>query len=345
MPTPQRLLPPNPALLMLILPLAALLAPGAMAQSHAFKDWAIACDNTRHCEAVGYQAESSDGEAVAMQLLRNAGPNSALQIRLTWDEENAAGQPATLKIGSLVLGSIKPEQALFDSQVRQLLPALLKADKAILTTGKSQRTLSLAGLNAALLKMDDLQGRIDTPGALVRKGSKPEGSVLPPLPLPTVRIAALPAGKSDDEKLLKAIFRSVKDRSCFDDMTDAEKPQTLLQAISATQVLVMRECGRGAYQGSSTLWLANIKPPHAPQVVMLPTPFGKPTDSVMNADFDKGRLNSWSKGRGINDCGEGMAWGWNGKQFELISASNAPLCRGLPMGGFALQTWQAKVLP
>ncbi|RYD40495.1 MAG: DUF1176 domain-containing protein, partial [Verrucomicrobiaceae bacterium] len=45
-------------------------------------------------------------------------------------------------------------------------------------------TLSLSGLNAVLLKMDEAQDRIGTPGALVRRGNKPESSVLAPVPPP-----------------------------------------------------------------------------------------------------------------------------------------------------------------
>jgi hypothetical protein len=34
--------------------------------------------------------------------------------------------------------------------------------------------------------MDEFQGRIGTPGALVRKGTRPEATVLPPLPAPEI---------------------------------------------------------------------------------------------------------------------------------------------------------------
>lgn len=330
--------PTRPALLLaLALPLAA------TAQSFVFKDWAVACDNTRHCEAVGYQAENSDGEAVAMQLARDAGPNTPVNVMLrlaVGDKDSTA--LVSLKAGWLDWTGIRPDQVLGVSQSRQLLPAMLKADAVLLSDGKTHWKLSLAGLNAALLKMDDLQGRIGTPEALVRKGSKPETGVLPPLPAPKVRLASLPAASSDNG-LLKPILQAVKERGCFNDMPDQEHPETSIARVSGTQVLVMRECSRGAYQGSSALWLANSKPPYVPKAVLLPTPSGKPTDSIMNAGFDKGRLSSYAKGRGIGDCGDSMEWGWTGTQFQLISASEAPLCRGLLQGGFALRLWQAEV--
>jgi Protein of unknown function (DUF1176) len=322
-----------------------LLTPGVRAQVHEYQDWATACDNTRHCQALGYQAKDSNSEAVAMHLRRDAGPHAPLQISLTWEEKGQNDQIATLSIGKLVLSSVKTDQDLPDLQVRQILPAMLKAEQAVLKTATAQRTLSLAGLNAALLKMDDLQGRIDTPGALVRKGRKPEASALPPLQPPKVRIAPLTALISEDKALLNEILKSIKNRDCFDDIPDSANPETILKAVSNTQVLVMRECSRGAYQTGSALWLANRKAPHAPQALMLPTPSGEPLDLVMNAHLEGGILSSWSKGRGINDCGQEMTWGWNGKQFALIGASTAPLCRGLPMGGFMLSIWQAKEVP
>ncbi|STW09638.1 Protein of uncharacterised function (DUF1176) [Klebsiella grimontii] len=42
--------------------------------------------------------------------------------------------------------------------------------------------LSGEGAYAVLLKMDDVQGRIGTPGALTKKGDRPENSVRAAIP-------------------------------------------------------------------------------------------------------------------------------------------------------------------
>jgi len=49
-----------------------------------------------------------------------------------------------------------------------------------------------------LLKMDEFQGRLDTPGALVRKGNKSESSALPPLPAPEIKAALRKTVKKGD---------------------------------------------------------------------------------------------------------------------------------------------------
>jgi hypothetical protein len=85
---------------------------------------------------------------------------------------------------------LSPQQAQSEvpaSQVPALLAAVQKEDVIRLSTDSAQWQVSLHGA-AALLKMDDLQGRVGTPGALVRQGTKPESSVPAPA-VPGVKAA------------------------------------------------------------------------------------------------------------------------------------------------------------
>src|SRR5207253_1006649 len=108
-----------------------------------------------------------------------------------------------------------------EAQVRTLLPALLK-DGRIAWTGKGTTwTVSTAGANAVLLKMDEFQGRLDTPSALVRKGSKPELNVLPPLPAPEVQAGPVSLNKNPIKltaaqmhDLQAAVRKTVKEGDC-----------------------------------------------------------------------------------------------------------------------------------
>jgi len=216
--------------------------------------------------------------------------------------------------------------------------------------GSKRWQLSLAGSKAALLKMDDLQGRVGTPGALVRRGTqlptKAESSVLPALAAPRVKAAALPKTVAADQALLQPILDAVTPRECWEDLPDDRGPEQSITRVSATEVLVMRECGRGAYQGGSGIWLANSKPPYAPKRLVLPLTDGESTDYVMNANLTaEGRLSSFAKGRGINDCGSSFDWVWNGRSFDLLQAWVSPLCRGFAGGGFGLQAWTAETRP
>lgn len=325
---------------------AILMLVALHAESQVFKDWAIACDNTRHCEAVGFQSEDANAQPVSLWLARDAGKGTPLraQLMVQMPDETAAG-PLTLKVGSATLRDITVEADLNAVELKRLLPHLLQASTAEVSSGKLRWTLSLAGLKAALLKMDDLQGRVDTPGALVRQGQRPETSVLPALPVPILKPMPLAPPEKGDEALLKPILKAIKERDCMDDVPDSEKPETAITRLSATQVLVLRECGRGAYQSGSGAWIANSKPPYAPRRVLFPSPSGESIDYVMNATFEAGQMSAYSKGRGLNDCGNSESWLWTAKGFQLLEASNAPLCRGFMGGGFTLRTWVAKRAP
>lgn len=331
-------------------------AQSLMTQVHAFKDWAMACDNRRHCEAIAYQSEESGSAPVTMWLSRDAGPHARVHIQFDVDEINEDAQSLTLHLGPRQqLKGISPRKDLSPADTAKLLAYVLEGEEIVVTEGGSGNSsrkrwqLSLAGSKAALLKMDDLQGRVGTPGALVRRGtqlpSKAESSVLPALAAPRVKAAALPKTAAADQALLQPILDAVMPRECWEDLPDDRGPDQSITRVSATEVLVMRECGRGAYQGGSGIWLAKSKPPYAPKRLRLPLPGGESDDYVMSANLEAGtgRLSSFAKGRGISDCGSSFDWVWNGSSFDLLQAWVSPMCRGFAGGGFGLQVWTAEL--
>ncbi len=279
---------------------------------------------------------------MALWLGRDAGPGAEVEASLTaLTPDGELAGVLTLRAGTAVLAGIKPESMIDPVEFAPLLPQMLKAANATVTDGKSSWTLSLAGLHAALLKMDDLQGRLDTTGALVRKGARPDAAAPPARPVPVLRAPPAPAGPGV-EGLLAPILKVIPDRYCWDSLPDASAPETSIARLSATQVLVLRECGRGAYQGGSVAWIANLKAPHQPRRALFPTVGGKPADYVVSANFENGVMRSWSKARGIGDCGTSASWLWTGSAFALLSAEEVPLCRGVTSAGFSLRTWVAK---
>lgn len=316
----------------------------AQAQVHEFKDWAMACDNRRHCGAIAYQSEESGSAPVTMWLSRDAGPHAQVRIQFDTDDSEDA-KSLTLQLGPRKMTGISLRKDLSPADTAMVLAYVLEGEEIVLTEGRKRWQLSLSGSKAALLKMDDLQGRVGTPGALVRRGKAAESSVLPPIAAPKVTAAALPKTGTAEQGLLQPILNSIAPRECWEDLPDDRSPEQSISRVSATQVLVMRECGRGAYQGGSGIWLANSKPPFAPKRLVLPLPNGELDDYVMNASLDAGRLSSFAKGRGINDCGSGFEWVWNGRSFELVEAWASPMCRGFPGGGFALRLWTAQSAP
>ncbi|MFN4118481.1 DUF1176 domain-containing protein [Acidovorax sp.] len=299
--------------------------------SFQHKDWALQCDNTRTCRAVGYQAEGGDSEPVSVLLTRDAGPDTPVQVELQVYSEKASPAVLQIKVGSFVLGGLKGNAPrVSPGQVPRLLQELLKNNEATVSAGKDQWTLSLAGAHAVLLKMDEAQGRVGTPGALVRRGSRPEASVLPPLPAPAVKaVAPVPTRKGDAalaKPLLAALDRASAEGQCNGD--DAFNPANVqVHRLTDRKVLLSVPCGMGAYNFSSLLWIANDRPPYQPE----------PLRDV-DGEFDSatGRVHSAMKGRGIGDCWWTREWQFDGHVFVRAREAGDSMCRGFAGGAWQL---------
>jgi hypothetical protein len=318
-------------------------APAAAADkdsvSFSHNDWELACDNTRTCRAAGYQAESGEGEPVSMLITRKAGPGTTVDIELqTGGEEDAKG-PLRFKVGKATLPGLEGGSAsLEDNQVRIVLPELLKGDEATLAdSGKRKWTLSLSGLNAVLLKMDEVQGRVGTPGALVRRGSKAESSVPAAVPLPVVNAVRPAKARPGDDALAARIFPSLKldeiKEQC-NNGDDVSAKSLEVHRLTDRKVLLSLGCGMGAYNYSSLLWIANDKPPYAPASI------------EANGEFDDkdGSVTSGFKGRGIGDCWSSETWHFDGKGFVRTAASADGMCRGFPGGAWTLPRHVSRVV-
>ena len=307
--------------------------------SFSHNDWELVCDNTLTCRAAGYQADGGEHLQVSMLITRAAGPNTALDIQLQIGDDGSAKGPLRFKVGKAALSGLDAGTASFDQgQVRAVLPELLKSDDATVTAnGGKKWTLSLAGLNAVLLKMDETQGRVGTPGALVRKGAKPESSVLPPVPMPVVNVVKPPKAKPGDAALPARIFASldiaaVKEQC--NNSTDFSAKSLAVFRLSSSKVLLSMGCGMGAYNYSSLLWIANDKPPYAP------------VSLEANGDFDDkdASVTSAMKGRGIGDCWSSETWHFNGTTFVRTGASGDGMCRGFAGGAWSLPRYVSRIV-
>lgn len=315
-----------------------------------FKDWEVACDNVRRCQAVGYQPEGGlegvDWEPAAILLTREAGPNTPVEIKVILPDPDSIKPGSagkwTVQMGDVRVLGVVSEQPLAVKSAQSLLSWFAKADYIKVSRGQDVRQVSLAGSNAALLKMDDVQGRVGTPGALIRKGDKPESGVLPPLPTPELRSKPLMTSTKADAALAKPILAAVKKRECWSDLPKDPEAEPSLIRVSTTEVMVTRLCWRGAYQGGSAAWLANAAAPHNPVPIAFPGVDGldMETPSELNIHPD-GTAFSAMKGRGMGDCWETNEWAWTGQRFELAKSEASGMCRQIP-GGVSLRLWTTR---
>ncbi len=300
-------------------------------------DWELACDNTRTCRAAGYHAEQGRNRPLSVLLERRAGPGQAFDVKLRLgDADDGIDLPATLamQVDGRALGAValKGEESigsLSASQAQALLRAVAGAGKVSWRAGGRTWSLSGKGASAVLLKMDEFQGRLGTPGAVMRKGSRPEQEVLPPLPAPVVTAAPVPAGElpplaEEEERILLATLRKTAgNEDCGDLEAIATGESKFAYApLTSTTMLVSARCWRGAYNEGYGYWVANRKPPFAPALV-----------TQSGTDYDKGVIGASHKGRGIGDCWGHDEWVWDGRRFVHTASSTTGMCRGIAAGG------------
>jgi len=306
--------------------------------SFQHKDWALQCDNTRTCRAVGYQAEAGDSEPVSILLTRAAGPGTPVQVDLQVYTEKTELEALELRVGKLLLRDLEGHEVsrVAAHQVPRFLRELLKNDEATVTSGKDQWTLSLAGVSAVLLKMDEAQGRVGTPGALVRRGTQAESSVPAAVPVPVFHATRPLPERKGDGALAKPLLAAIDVKEVAERCNgDAPKPADVqVHRLTERMVLLSIPCAMGAYNFGALNWLANDRAPYQPQQL----------DAEGDFDAVDGSIRSAMKGRGIGDCWSTQQWHFDGRSFVVTGESGDSMCRGFPGGAWQLPTYTAKVV-
>ncbi|WP_457319520.1 DUF1176 domain-containing protein [Stenotrophomonas sp. P5_B8] len=336
-----------PALLPLLLLtpiLPAQAAPDASSGlSFTHNDWTLACDNTRTCRAAGYQNDEDGGnEPVSILLTRLAGPGQPVKAELMLGQydETTLPKQLSLQINDAKLGALKYTPAdgtadLSPAQVAALLKSLTRDSRIVLVGNNGKRwTVSDRGASAVLLKMDEFQGRLGTPGALMRKGSAAESTVLPALPVPVVKLGKIVPTRPADAALANAAaLRAALVKATTADecealhpgngaMSDEGPQETSVHRLSADKLLVSQGCWRAAYNTGDGYWVVNDHAPYQPRLV-----------TASGMDDDVRTIQQASKGRGLGDCFYSTSWGWTGTQFVKTAVSSTGLCRLVSAGG------------
>ena len=330
--------------------LTALLLAAAAPQPSPLKgfgDWAVGCDNGRACHAVGLMPESFPEDALTMSVRRGpeAGARAAIAFGTRGETQAAIliadGKPLPARLAEDQEGSL----AVAAADAPAVLAAMRTAAEFELRRpdGTSLGRVSLKGVSAALLYMDEQQRRIGTVTALVRPGTKPASAVPPPPPLP--RIAA-PAGSSRKASLAARDLAALRKRfKCTIDEVGGPDEQDV-QPLGPDK-LVLLACGSGAYNIS---YVPIVVPAKGGVAAARAARFdtheswwegeGKPI--LINAGFDpaSATLVSFSKARGLGDCGSTRSYVWDGARFRLVEQADMDECRG---STDYITTWRAEV--
>lgn len=321
---------------------SALAMPAAAQGLHfSFGDWEVACDNTRTCRMAGYH-EGYDGPEVSVLLTRKGGAGAAVtgQLRIGSDPDARRPPPGgrlQMRIDGKALGTVNQPSddgasELSAEQVTALVSALSRTASIEWVMGNQRWRLSDKGAAAVMLKMDDVQGRVGTPGALLRKGKADEGKVPPALPAPVVDIPVLPktppnAGRlpADADKSLRLALRAaLKDKTDCELMLENPPEPITVQRLTGGKSLASAPCWRAAYNAGTAYWVINAAPPWMPALV-----------TMKGTEYSDGVISAAHKGRGIGDCWSFDSWAWDGKRFVAAETATTGACKGIAAGG----TW------
>ena len=325
-------------------------ATPASADVKQFRDWIAACDNLRTCAAYGFGAELAGNNYI--RLDRDGGADAPLRItivvdaqkdvtfRLVFDDPGLAGLPAGPVSGEANGDDDYKRLTISGPQaVAAALASLRKAKTLVITridpagapaSDPVKSEISLSGLAAALLWIDDQQKRVGTVTALIGRGDKPATAV-PAVPALPVVTAAKRATGPVPKKAPAAVL--AKARAVCEDKKLSEADD--IARLGANEVMYSFVCANlsGAYNLFNALVIDTPGKAVRLAEFKFPRDYGA-TDhdySPINAGFDETTqaLSTFNKGRGIGDCGSTSDWVWDGQAFRMIRSKAMPECHGI----------------
>ncbi len=321
---------------------SALAAP---TETRGFRDWLAGCDNGRTCTALSLPAEGAETPAL-LRLERPAGPQAepVLVLRIRGDgprppaslQAKLDGTPFPSSVKPLALSSTEADAVTitFDAvDTAALVAAARKASKLALSTAGKTYEVSLAGAVAAMLWIDEQQGRLNTTSALIRKGTQAAVPAAPPLPVVSLKPAPPALDAKAGKSLAAALRRHLKRLDA--DLCE-ESDASLTEADTAWMLdsgrnLVGLSCSRGAYNLSTAFWIVPGGNVTGARPQRFPQGDGTEGNILTNAAFDPrtGRLGFFAKGRGLGDCGVMGGYAWTGTGFVQTDLSQMDECRGV----------------
>lgn len=308
-----------------------------------FKDWIVGCDNQRTCVAKSAVPDESD--AATLKFRRTAGAAGTLTASIAADDAintsvfRLDGKPLAANlhwIGDADIGGYR-----LGSEESLTLARSLAAGSSLQTSrDNSQPPVSLRGLSATLLFIDDVQGRVGNQTALLSVGGG-AASALPAAPaLPVLQAAPRPAPLPDAQAFAHAVrvsHAALLKQHCDPDLSDFSDDSA--EPLTGTDALVLLTCWGGAYQSSLLVLRAPRNAPAQAKLAALPLPPGAPKPDpdddpavLSEADYSPAdaTLSTSAKGRGLADCGLSAQWVFDGRGFEPSSYDYQDRCSGAP---------------
>lgn len=332
----------------------------APSETREFRDWQATCDNGNACYAFGF---APDYDAGWVRISMAAGPDAEPEIAFGLWGENASGNDApALMIDGRSFRAARADASdsgapvgEITSGARDVVAAIAAARKMEIQAGETV-SISANGASAALLWIDERQGRLGTTTALLRRGERPASSVPAPPPLPELRPApaADQTGFGDDKQTLPTSLRALP--AVQECLADSEHSEWLTQNVMSARLDADTElwavpCGAGAYNILHQWYLTGPGGREPRPADLLGSEGRRPTEEG-DISPDHGTVNggyapnartitAFAKGRGLGDCGTVQTWMWTGERFELQAERSMGHCAGTPWDYWPT-TWRTR---
>lgn len=303
-------------------------------ETRVFRDWIAVCDNGNACFAYGPTAGGVGWIRVAIEPGPDARPEVAAGY---WPDEAATTRTFALTIDGasypMTLADHEPVAAEVPGE-RTLEVARALANGGAARIG-AEHELSLTGAAAALLWIDERQGRVNTVTALRRGGSRPASDVRPAPPLPVVTPAPpiSQTGFGDQNQVLPAALEALPGvAACRGETADHWVGKEIMSArLDASTELWAVPCFAGAYNIGHD-WYVTGPGGRDPRPARLASASGETSAGTINGGFapEARTITAFAKGRGVGDCGTASTWTWTGREFVLTQESAMNECWGVP---------------
>jgi hypothetical protein len=313
-------------------------AARARPETRTFRDWIVTCGNNGDCTAFGTAADDNGW----LRLFMPAGPGAEPVVHVGMWMSDGSVMPTLTVDGQRFASRIEDGLARIPAdRTRAVIDALADGRKATLMTGEGSLDLSVSGVSAALLWIDERQGRLDTVTALIRKGDAPASTVPAAPTLPVVTPAPAMAQAGADSPLPAAVEALPRVQECRADTVPGYRQTVDSYRLDADTRLWGVPCFTGAYN-VGYLYVLTDNAGAAPRIVSLPTT-GEAMETPINPDYDPAtrRLSAFGKGRGIGDCGTVHEWVWTADGFVLARERVMDRCLGIPAELWPL-TWDSR---
>jgi invasion protein IalB len=313
--------------------------------TRTFGDWYVGCDNIATCTMASLGGEGqAPSPTVTLAVTRGAGPGGGFALVFGAPGGGVPVAPVAVTIDGRRLALPTLTGAAAAALVAQMANG---HTLAVLEAGdRTRATLSLKGAAAALRWIDERQGRVDTVTAAVAKGDRPADAVPPPPRAPVIAaLAALGTPPQPPPLPTRVQFAAMRRRAQCEEPPAGAAGYPESHALGGGATLVMVPCSVGAYNLSSALFVLENgawRPAQADVPTGLAPPGeGSSVPSVVNGQWRGGELTSYTKGRGLGDCGVAQTFVWDGTRLRLSAQSEMGECRGNPN---YVTTWRTRVV-